>query len=368
MELINATRMAAGYNIGMEASGRELLVIVVKGTFRILPQGGPEQFALHERQLPLVMADTFSGEPGLSAPVYEVDFAACKPRCDILLNGTAYAPRRDPVTRVEAGMRIGSWSKRFAVVGPRDWDCALGTIRATPPRRFLSQPVSYDTAFGGTDRNHEDVAEHGSYMPNPVGRGYHKHLKREWVDGKPLPATEELGRPIADTIGKYRPMALGAVGRGWEPRYRFAGTYDERWFEQHFPFLPPDFDTRYFQAAPEDQQVPLGFFNGGVEVLLTNLTPDGLTRFAVPRLVAPVAVFPKNGPREDCTAVLDTILIEPDEQRFCLTWRLARPLKHDVFEVARVQVGKKGHEWWQSRAETTFSGSDRPPRPVPLAP
>ena len=30
MELINATRMAAGYNMGLEPSGRELLVVVIK--------------------------------------------------------------------------------------------------------------------------------------------------------------------------------------------------------------------------------------------------------------------------------------------------------------------------------------------------
>ena len=32
-------------------------------------------------------------------------------------------------------------------------------------------------------------------MRNPVGRGFHKHLKSEWVDGTPLPNTEELNRP-----------------------------------------------------------------------------------------------------------------------------------------------------------------------------
>jgi len=33
MRLINNTRMAAGYNVALEPSGRELLVVVVKGTF-----------------------------------------------------------------------------------------------------------------------------------------------------------------------------------------------------------------------------------------------------------------------------------------------------------------------------------------------
>ena len=100
MELINATRMTAGYNMGLEPSGRELLVVVIKGTFRI-PQAGDAAapFSLHEEQLPLVMADTFTGAPGLSAPVCEVDFVPRKPRCDILLNGSAYAPPGRLATR-----------------------------------------------------------------------------------------------------------------------------------------------------------------------------------------------------------------------------------------------------------------------------
>ena len=35
MELVNSTRMVAGFTMGIEPSGRELLVVVVKGTFQI---------------------------------------------------------------------------------------------------------------------------------------------------------------------------------------------------------------------------------------------------------------------------------------------------------------------------------------------
>ena len=62
MELINATLMLAGYTMGIEPSGRELLVVVIKGTFH-LPRNG-EEVRLHEEQLPLVMANTFTGERG----------------------------------------------------------------------------------------------------------------------------------------------------------------------------------------------------------------------------------------------------------------------------------------------------------------
>jgi hypothetical protein len=224
---------------------------------------------------------------------------------------------------------------------------------------FVQQPISYDVAFGGSDSRHEDAAQHAAYLANPVGRGFHRHLRAEWVDGAPLPATEEIGRAVREPGGDYRPMAFGPIGRNWPPRVGFAGTYDEAWLDTHFPFLPPDFDDRYFQAAPPDQQVPLSQFQGGpVEAQLLNLTPEGTTRFAIPHLVAPVHVFPRRGPREDHAAVLDSVVIEPDERRFTLTWRMSRPLRKNMFELAQVLVGRQGPAWWQQY--------ERPAFPIPV--
>lgn len=364
MELINATRMVAGYTMGMEPSGRELLVVVIKGTFRLPGADEPvDRVALADEQQPLVMADTFTGEPGLSAPLYEADFAPRKPLCDVLLHGSAYAPGGRPTSRVEVGIQIGAWSKRIAIVGARQWDCGAATLRVTPARAFVTQTISYDVAFGGVDLRHEDPAKHAAYMANPVGRGFHKHLRREWVDGAPLPSTEEPGRSVTDTDGDYRPMAFGPIGRGWQPRSALAGTYDDEWLDKHFPFLPPDFDEKYHQGAPPDQQLPLNFLSEAPrEVVLTNLTPTSPCRFVLPHLVAPVHVFPRRGGREDYTANLDTVVIEADRQRFTMTWRVARPLKRNLFEVAQVLVGKKGREWWQQREDLVF------PIPVVMVP
>src|SRR5215510_9610170 len=142
MEFINATRMQAGYTMGLEPSGRELLVVVVKGTF-VLPKNG-EDVRLHEEQLPLVMADTFSGEPGLSAPVYEVDFVPRKKRCDVLLIGSAYAPGGRPATQVQVGLRVNGITKSFGVVGHRRWRVGVSRISASDPEPFTIMPISYD--------------------------------------------------------------------------------------------------------------------------------------------------------------------------------------------------------------------------------
>jgi hypothetical protein len=350
MELINSTRMVAGYTMGMEPSGRELLVIAVKGTFRI-PEEPGARLQLNEEQLPLVMSDVFFGEPGFSAPRQESDFAPRKRRCDVLLNGHAYAPGGRPAERVVVGMRVGNWSKSFEVVGDRGWFMAAGP-RASAPAPFTMMPLSYDRAFGGRDERHENPAEHAFFAPNPSGVGFHQHLKSAWLQGSPLPNTQELGVEITRPDGNYRPMSFGIIGRHWEPRCRYAGTYDQHWRDDVFPFLPADFDEQYYQCAPPDQQLPTPL--GEQIVSLVNLTRDGRKDFTVPHFEAPIHVFPKNSPREDLTASADTLFIEPDLERVTLTWRVARPLKKSMFELDQVLVGRKGSEWWQQRERAVF--------------
>ncbi|MDR5734116.1 DUF2169 domain-containing protein [Caballeronia sp. LZ025] len=354
MELINATRMAAGYTMGTEPSGRESLVVVVKGTFRLPAPGEPVRLA--DEQAPLVLADTFTGQPGFSAPYYEVDYAPHKPRCDVLLLGAAHAPGGRPATRVPVGLRVGTMTKRFAVAGDRVWEAGATRIAPSAPVPFVTKPITYDLAFGGVDQEHEDAMQHAAYMANPVGRGFRRHLRREWVDGRRLPNTEELNRPVMRPDEAYRPMSFGVLGRGWEPRYRYAGTYDDVWIDKHFPFLPPDFDERYYQAAPEDQQLAMPV--GGAEVTLINLTADGARNFALPDFEAPVLIVPKHGQPEDYRASVDTIVFEPEMERFTMSWRVRRPLKRNIFEVEQVLIGRHGRGWWQERTEVTF--------PIPL--
>lgn len=354
MELINATRMAAEYTVAIDASGRELLVVVIKGTFRITDEPGAAVH-LHDVQLPPTMSDEFFGEPGLSAPKYEVDFAARKHRCDVLLNAAAHAPGGRPSTRVAVSVRIGPWSKSFDVVGDRTWVPGIPGLSRTSAVPFTTMPITYDRAFGGTDDKHPDPSRHAAFMANPIGRGFHKQTAREYIEGAPLPNTEESGNPVTGFDGNYRPMSFGPIGRHWHPRASYAGTYDQQWLDDVFPFLPADFDERYFQAAPLDQQLPKAV--GDQRVTLVNLTPSGRSDFVLPHFDAPVHIFPRRGKREDMTAELDTILLEPDTSTAALTWRLTRPLRRDVFEISEVLVGKKGRQWWQARDERGFPGA-----------
>jgi hypothetical protein len=345
MELLNATKMQAGYTMGMKPDGRELLVVVVKGTFT-LPQN-EENPQLVEKQVSLTEADAFTGEPGLSAALYETDYAAIKLRCDVLLNGSAYAPKGSPTSKVNVAIHIGSIAKAFEVVGDRVWLAATLGVIASRPVPFTVMPISYDRAFGGTDNSHPDPARHRAYLENHIGRGFHAVTSPEFIDGTPLPNTQESGRTVTDPRGSYRPMAFGPIGRAWKDRVKFAGTYDQNWIDNIFPFLPPDFDDRYYQAAPIDQQ--MDYPQGGEEVVLINLTPEGRTSFFLPEINVPVIFYLKHGENKETLAVADTIVIEPDLRRFTMTWRSSLPLRRNMFEVAQVLVGEMPKSWHRAR-------------------
>jgi hypothetical protein len=334
MELLNATQMQAGYTMGMDASGRESLVVAVKGTFGFPRQG--EEPTLAETQAPLIMADTFSGAPGFSAPVYEVDYSPIKPFCDVVLLGGAYAPGGKPIAQVQVGMKVGAVAKTFMVVGERQWEAGTAGISPGSPAVFEYMPISYERAFGGQ-----------AYLRNPVGKGFHAHLDSYLVDGSHMPNTEEANRPVRIPNHDYPPMAFGSVGRNWEPRYRYGGTYDDVWLEHQFPFLPKDFDNRYFQCAPADQQMPYPV--GGEEVILINLTPNGRVQFRLPTIDVPVVFFRKKGEKHETHAVIDTIVLEPDKGVFSMTWRANLPLRKNMFEIPQVLVGTMSKGWWRAR-------------------
>jgi len=334
MDFVNQTGVCADWTVGFDRDGRELVVVAVKATFVIPPP--LQEPTLANEQVPLIAADTFTGDPGVSAPLQEVDYAHRKPACDVLLNGKAWAPAGRAVTGIAVGLKVGPMAKAFMVVGDRVWRRGVLGVSAGAAQPFVSMPISYDNAFGGVD-----AGQRKTYLANPVGRGFAPSGQN--LPGQLLPNTEEIGRSIDDASGSYRPMSFGPIGRNWLPRSSFAGTYDDAWIAQRAPFWPADFDDRYFQAAPADQQIP--FPAGGEEVVLKNLTPEGHVGFRLPSFAPPVLFVRRKSPPYELRAVTDTILIEPDCGTFSLTARVSLPMKRSCFDLTHVVAGRTTQEW-----------------------
>jgi len=351
MNLYNATPFAASYSMGIQKSGRNCLVIVAKATYKI-PLKPNQEPQLADEQIEPFETDTFTGEPGYSAPLYENDFATFKPRCDVILHGSAYS--KEPVTERQVGIKIGKFEKLFKVIGPRQYEKINedGSIQISEITPFTKQKISYDTAYGGAEKTGEvdDDGEelHDTFVVNPVGYGYSPNCSHEELIGKPLPQTEELNCPIASRKSKdYTPQSFGPIARNWHPRYKLGGTYDKNWVENIRPFLPDDFDEGYYQCAPEDQQIP--HLRGGEIVSLFGLTPEDKISFKLSEKKVPMQVILSNGDRHNLNPVIDTLTIESDEKRFTLVWRARIAIRRNVHEIDKLLVGKPSRGWERAR-------------------
>ena len=103
-----------------------------------------------------------------------------------------------------------------------------------------------------------------------------------------------------------------------------------------------------FQVAPVDQQID--YPQGGEEVVLTNLTPEGTRAFKLPRLDMPLEFTWRGGTRQEMNAVIDTVVLEPDLGRFQVVWRTSLPLRRNIFEVTGGVAGRMSPGWYRARA------------------
>lgn len=325
--------MEAGITVATDKEGRYYCVVVVKGTFLVAEDGKVD---LAGKQEPLVYADQHYGDPVDSSIKYECDFVRFKPQADVLVNGSAYSPTGVPVEKIQVSLQVDAMAKSFEVVGDRIWDKILLSITPTRPEPFLKMPITYDRAYGGVDISENDPEKQKTYLENPVGVGFYPLCLRKNLVGKPLPNIQEIGKPVFSTRGKYQPMAFGTIGRNWLSRYPLAGTYDQDWIDNVFPFLPKDFDERYFQSAPTDQQI--SFLKGGEKVKCVNMTPEGSFEFSVPKLKVPI-VFKFRDREVQGEPEIDTLMLEPDERRFMLTWRASVAVGPKLHSLREVLVG-----------------------------
>ena len=262
MELINATRFQAAYTMGTDPTAREHIVVAVKGTFAF-PERDGESARSPTSRCRWSWPTSIGASPASRHRATRSTSRSGSP--------DATCCSTPPPTRRRAGRRPTSASASSSAPGRRlsTWSAtASGSSAARrwdpAPEPFLALPITYERAFGGTDDTDPDHA--AAYMPNPVGRGYGLVRSGERLIGRPAPNTEAPGDPVSAPWGGYRPMGLRRPGPECGRTAQHAGTYDQHWLDEVFPFLPADFDDRYYQAAPEDQWLEEP--NGGEEVVL----------------------------------------------------------------------------------------------------
>jgi hypothetical protein len=331
----NRTPFAAERGWVRDRNGAEVWLVAVKCTFDIGPDGSTE---VSKAQPPVLRLPEHFGEPGKSSIKYENDLVLTKKTTDIIIVGHAYAPGGGPVTEMEAGFRVGPVQKSLRVTGDRQW----GAAGRSGPAPFVKMPLTYERAFGGVDSRSADPERDWEWR-NPVGTGF--VVSRDNATGVALPNIEYSNEAARSWKDRPRPAGFGAIAGHWQPRVGFAGTYDDNWMKTRQPLLPDDFDDRYFQCAPQDQQAPT-FLRGGEPVALHQLTPHGELRFELPKVFLGFDTRFYDGSRElHKERRLHTVILEPDFPRVSLVWHTPLPCHFKVQKLERTIVTLKtlGH-------------------------
>jgi hypothetical protein len=312
---------------------RPVVVTLIKGTFSF-DLGGAVQLA--DEQIPVSLA----GEPWSDAPVssyrYEPETAFFKPATDVVLIGHAEPPGGG-ATQVDVGINLGPVRKLARVFGDRFWFFTKQGVGMSGTAALDRIPLIWERAFGGRDEIRSTPERPLFESRNPVGTGFGMPLAKEG-DTLRLPNIEDPNQLIDQYGAVVPPCGFGFTSPNWEPRARFAGTYDEGWNRDRKPLLPADFDRRFFNAAAPGLVAP-GYLRGDEEVILLNATPVPRLAFRLPAVSPPrCRVVLRGGQEIPLQTNLDTVIVNTDEQRLILLWRAYAMTGGGPHDVAAIEV------------------------------
>lgn len=305
MRIINSPPFTTRSFTWQEQPEQWTLTLVCKVTFSLVPGTAvvaAEQEEINEHD------NHWDDDPEKS--VYAPsDLAPYKPSPEVLLVGSAFAPRGEPVRSLLIRMVIGEWDKSVEVVGQRTMS-PDGSVVDGP--RWTQMSLRYERAAGGEE------------SWNPVGidtsvtdpHGRHS-----------IPNLQPSAFQDPDQDGSMPPIGFGPLAARWPVRHdkleHLASAFDEgQWTETP---LGMEFDGSYFQSAPEDQL--LEEIRADETIVLENLHPD-VERFVtrLPGLKPRTRVEIDGMVPWELTLTADTLWIDTNRAICTVTFRGQLPL------------------------------------------
>lgn len=325
LEINNSTPFVADFAIFADQNGVDTLYTMVKGTFQF-----NGKLTLSEKQQPLFKADTYLGEPGNSSLKTASDYHLGKPATDVIILGYAQTLDESPLTSMDVVAEVGHLNKTLKVFGDRNWE---GSIM-TSPIPFTSMPLIYERAFGGDGESFMQN-DHSPIDKNPAGVGYHANtVQNEQV--LPLPNIEDPASLISDISDQPEPAGFGFIAPHWAPRRYYSGTYDEQWKRTRAPYLPEDFDPRFFNCASKEL-IADAYLSGGEPIYVAGMNHQGPWQALVPKVGLSCRV--KIG--SNITQLpfnLETLILEPNHNTLSVVWRASMPISKKVLQVDSIDI------------------------------
>ncbi len=326
LQLKNNTPFESSLALFPNSQGIDTLYIIVKATFNI-----GQKWTLADEQKPPQAEDEYWGDDPASSSIKAAsDMHIGKPATDIIMTGHAWAPEGRQLSQMDVSLSVGNVNKTVRVFGDRQWND--GAVSRPVP--FTSIPLIYEKAFGGLHVQDGNIIS--GEARNPVGCGYSGKRKAKEMEGQPLPNLEDPRQLIQNTGDIVTPAGFSAISPNWQPRLTYAGTYDENWQKTQAPYLPLDFDQRFFNMAHPDLIYP-EFIKGGEPVRIEGAHQAGTIQFNIPfvGLTTVVAIKKRN---EHPMFNLETVLIETDPMLLSMTYRAALPCDKETLKIREVVV------------------------------
>jgi hypothetical protein len=328
LQIDNQTPFYAVMSVLPNREAVDTLYVIVKATLALRPR-----LSLAPVQIPVTLADEYHADPADSSLKLVSELHVGKPGTDVLLVGRAWAPEGHPVAQSWVRLAVAEREKTLRVWGDRTWKDD-GT--STAPEPFEAMPLVWERAFGGMQKLPERIL---AEERNPVGVGFAGQRTAAELRGHPVPNLEDPATPL-EQLGQLSTPACFAPGAPhWLPRRAFAGTYDDRWQRTRAPYLPTDFDPRFLMCGAAEMAFDR-YLQGNEPVEVRGAAPDGPVSFILPAAHLDVEVR-IGGASERPPANLETILLEPDENRLCLTWRASLPCDRRVLKIEKVTVTRR---------------------------
>jgi Uncharacterized protein conserved in bacteria (DUF2169) len=372
--------------------GRHYLGVVGKRAYRFRPGGRaemlPDPVDIHAEP---AYAKSESA-PGMERLVHDSDLLSfCKPLTDVLVRGCAYGVR-GAVTCVETGIQIGRARKAVRAWGDRRIerrpDGSLGFSVAEP---FTRLPLTWDLSYGGRDQHAEkallrrgepsalgpaawDAASIPwealpgvmTYPRNYAGRGFFIDVDPDRMLGTLVPNLDDASDPVEparmtardpfDWLDRpaaacYEPIdwftfprvAFAVAPEAHPPKRRvheiaLGGLLQED-LEKRGALGPTN--ARIYNCAPAGLAVCR--LVGGERVSLWNLhAMHALLEFDLPGERPRMLIEPPGAGTRELDPLLQTVLVEPDEDRVTLTWtgslEVAAPYPEEMTRAMRHAV------------------------------
>ncbi len=325
MHLALLCPFTAGTSIWQGPDGAWTLTACVRGTFSLVHG---REAVLADAQEP-VLGDRFHESGGARGPsLYAAsELVPYKPRADVVLVGSAFAPEQTPVDALIARVTIEELDKSIGVIGDRRWSLGPDGLEPGAPVPFRSMPLRYERAARAPD--------------NPVG-----------FDLAGAPALGDLALPnleaVDDAPDTGQTLGFGPVHPAAATRRALLQPDAYAWAtEGEKGPMPKGFDFAFYNAAPREQQIDL--LRHSASIVLENLHREHPRFVAKLPHVRPRAFLVSADAERALEIALrcDTLWIDTDRAVMTLSWRglvgLGTPevLNLETLVVAAESKGKE---------------------------